>query len=534
MIRILRQQIRRDRITLPIWVLGTVLLLTVSAQSVLSEYGDTEGRAGILAVALATPALLALRGIPNGDTLGSAVHFQSFAFLAVTIGLMNVFLATRHGRADEEKGRRELVLAAPVSRLAPPVATLVVGVLANAAFTVLGFGGYLAAGLNAEGAALSAVALGLTGLTFLGLAMIAGELTETSRAANGIGVVLVLGAYALRAAGDALGTADIPNLALEPAWPSWLSPIGWGQQTLAFTEDRWWPVAALAAVAVAAAVVAMVVHSRRELGASLLPERRGRATAFPTLRSPLALAWRLQWPTLIAWAGGSALFGLALGSLVSAVADSNIDNPQIQAILQSLGHTNASEIGRTLLIAIFVIVAAVAAAAGVQSVLRVREEEAEGRLESVLATPRSRVGVLLASMLVAAAIVTVVLLATGVAAAISFIALDDADNAWLSVGSAAASAPAALSFTGITALLVGLLPRAAIGIGWGVYGLLTGIGMFGGLLGIDQDVVVHVSPIANVPALPTDDWLPTIVLGAIAIVTAALAALAFRRRDLVT
>lgn len=534
MFRILVQQVRRDRITLPIWILGTALLLTVSAQSVLSEYGDAEGRAGILAVALATPALLALRGIPNGDALGSAVHFQSFAFLAVTIGLMNVFLATRHGRADEEKGRRELVLAAPISRLAPPVATLVLGVLANGAFTVLGYGGYLAAGLDAEGAALSAGALGLTGLAFLGLAMIAGELTETSRAANGIGVVLVLGAYALRAAGDALGTADISRLTLEPAWPSWLSPIGWGQQSLAFTDNRWWPVAAIAGLAVVSAVVALLVHSRRELGASLLPERSGRAAALPALRSPLALAWRLQWPTLVAWAGGSALFGLALGSLVSAVAKANIDNPQIQAILQSLGHTDAGEIGRTLLIAIFVIVAAVAAAAGVQSVLRVREEEAEGRLESVLATPRSRVGVLLASTVVAAVIVIAVLLATGVAAAISFIELGDTDNAWLSLGSAAASAPAALSFTGITALLFALVPRVAIGIGWGVYGLLAGIGMFGGLLGIDEDVIVHVSPIANVPALPTDDWLPTVVLGAMALVTSAVAALAFRRRDLVT
>ena len=153
MVRILLQQVRRDRLTLPIWILGTALLLTVSAASVINEYGDAEGRTGILTVALATPALLALRGIPNGDTLGSAVHFQSFAFLAVTIGLMNVFLATRHGRADEEKGRRELVLATPVSRLAAPVATLILGLVANGLFVLLGVGGYLSAGLDAVGRA---------------------------------------------------------------------------------------------------------------------------------------------------------------------------------------------------------------------------------------------------------------------------------------------------------------------------------------------------------------------------------------------
>lgn len=288
MVRILLQQIRRDRLTLPIWILGTAFLLTVTANSVHTLYG-TDG-AQILTVALATPALLALRGIPNGDSLGSAVHFQSFAFLAVTIGLMNTFLATRHGRADEEKGRRELVAATPVSRLSPPIATLVLGLIANGLFVVLAVAGYQAAGLNAGGAILSATALGVTGLAFLGLGMLAGELTATSRAANGVGAILVLAFYALRAGGDALGKPDIANLTLEPAWPSWISPIGWGQQTLAFTDDNWMPVLWIAALAVGAVVIALLVHARRELGESLLPERNGRATARPGFGSPLALA----------------------------------------------------------------------------------------------------------------------------------------------------------------------------------------------------------------------------------------------------
>jgi ABC-2 type transport system permease protein len=534
MVRILLQQARRDRVTLPVWILGTTLLLTTAATAVGSEYGDRTDRAGILAVALATPALLALRGIPNGDTLGSAVHFQSFAFLAVTIGLMNVFLATRHGRGDEERGRRELVLATPVSRLAPMVATLVLAVVANAVFAVLAVGGYAAAGLDLGGSVLSAVALALTGLAFFGLTLIAGELTTTSRGANGIGVVLVLGAYAFRAAGDALGTADVGALTLDPAWPSAISPIGWGQQTLAFTADRWWPVAALAALAAASTAVALVIHSRRELGAGLVPERAGRERALAGFAHPVALAWRLQWPALVAWAGGSALLGLALGSLVSAVADPQIANPQIQAVLASLGHTDTREIGRALLIAVFVMITAVAAAAGVQAMLRMREEEAAGHLESALAAPRSRVRWVGAFLLVSALSVVGVLLATGAAAALSFATLGDGDNAWLSLGSAVVAIPAALSFAGITALVVGVAPQAAIGLAWGVYGALAGIGMFGGLMGLDEKVVQALSPIANVPALPADDWIPTIVVGGVAVLAAVLALFTFRRRDLST
>lgn len=533
MIRILLQQVRRDRLTLPIWVLGTALLLVTAASSVGQEYGDAGGRANILAVALATPAILALRGIPNGDSLGSAVHFQSYAFLAVMIGLMNVFLATRHNRADEEKGRRELVLATPVSRLTPPIATLILGLVANGVFVLLAIGGYSAVKVPAEGAVLSATALGVTGLAFRGLTLLAGELTATSRGANTIGVVLVLGAYALRAAGDALGTPDITKLTLQPAWPSWVSPIGWGQQTLAFTDEVWWPVAALGGLAVVSAVVALVIHSRRELDASLLPQRVGRSAARAGFGSPVALAWRLQWPTLVAWAGGSALFGFALGSLVSSIANAKLDNPQVTAILESLGHTQG-DVGRTLLVAVFVIIAAVAGAAGVQAVLRMREEESDGHLEPVLATPRSRVAWFLSFAGIGLLTVVIVMVATGLTSAISFFALGDVDDAWLSIGSALAALPAVLTFTGIAALAVGLLPRASIAIGWGAYGLLAGLGMFGGLMGIDDDVVKAISPIANVPALPTDDWVPTIVLGGIVIVTLVLGALAFRRRDLST
>jgi ABC-2 type transport system permease protein len=532
MLRILLQQIRRDRITLPIWILGTVLLLTTAANSVVSEYGDAEGRSAILQVALVTPALLALRGIPNGDTLGSAVHFQSFAFLAVTIGLMNTFLASRHGRADEEKGRRELLAATPISRLAPPVATLILGVIANGIFVVLATLGYQSAGLDAGSALLSSTALGVTGLAFLALGILAGELTATSRAANGVGAVIVLGAYALRAGGDALGTANLDDLTLTPAWPSWLSPIGWGQQTMAFTDDDWTPVGWIAALAVVSVAIALVVHARRELGASLLPERSGRASAGLGLGSPFGLAWRLQFPTLLAWTAGSALLGLALGSLVTAILNSGVDNPQIEAILESLGNTQG-DLADALIPALMAIVGLLAAAAGLQAVLRMRDEEADGRAETVLTTPRSRHGWLLAFTAVGALSVLVVLVATGLTSAVGFLALGDQDRAWLVFGQALVQAPAALIFVAATALFVGLVPRAAIALGWGVFAIGVGVGMFGGLLGL-PDEVVDASPAANVPVLPTDDWVPTIVLGAIVVGLDALAAFAFRRRDLVT
>lgn len=532
MLPVLLQQLRRDRIVLPIWILGTAALLAVSAASVVGEYGDAAGRTQILTIALATPTLLALRGIPNGDSLGSAVHFQSFAFLAVTIGLMNVFLATRHGRADEEKGRRELLLATPVSRLTPPVATLVLALVANAVFVALAVGGYLAAGLALGGAVLSSVALAVTGLLFYGVGAIAGELTATTRAASAIGVVVVLGAYSLRAAGDALGTADVANLTLQPAWPSAVSPIGWGQQTLAFTDDRWWPVPLIAGVAAVLVALALVIHANRELGASLLPDRAGRATAGPTLRGAFGLAWRLTRSATVWWTIDSGLLGLAIGSLVTAVSRLDFSaNPALLQIMQSLGHTDQTDVARTLIPALTTIVGLVAGAAGVQLVLRAREEEAAGRSESVLAASVSRPGYLLAFTGMAAAAVALVLLVTGLAAAVGFTSTGSDEFAWLALGQCLVQLPPALAFVGITALAVGFVPRAAIGLGWGLFGAGVVIALFGRMLQLPE-WVQNLSPFSTTPELPTDDWTSTVVVGAVAVLAAVLALLAFRRRDL--
>ena len=55
---------------------------------------------------------------------------------------------------------------------------------------------------------------------------------RSHRSADAGAVGAALGAaFILRAAGDA-GTTAL----------SWMSPIGWGQRTLTFVADRWWPL----------------------------------------------------------------------------------------------------------------------------------------------------------------------------------------------------------------------------------------------------------------------------------------------------
>jgi ABC-2 type transport system permease protein len=370
-------------------------------------------------------------------------------------------------------------------------------------------------------------------VAFLGIALLVGELTPTSRSANSIAATGVVAAYGLRAVGDALGEPDLSTLSLKSAWPSWVSPIGWGQQTFAFTRNSWWPLALSLGLAIAAATAALAVHARRELGESLLPERAGRATARATLRSPLGLAWRLHSPSVVGWSVGVGTFGLIVAFIGTAMANATFDNPQILAILRSLGHGSRQDLVSLFLSAIMVIVGLLAAASGLQAVLKLRDEEASGRAEFVLSASVSRTRWLLGTALVGAICATVVLLVTGLVAWLSFVAAGDANSGIRALVQALVQLPAALVFIGLGAMLMAVLPRISVSLTWGLFGLAAVIGIFGGLLQLPQRVM-DISPLTHVPTVPVEHWTGVVgmVLVGAALLTAAIVIL--RRRELVS
>jgi ABC-2 type transport system permease protein len=531
-IRVLALQARRDRVTLTVWVLAIALLLTGSASAVGTEFSDPAARAAVMKLGLATPSLLALRGIPNGDSAGSLLWFQVFAFLAVAVGLMNTFFATRHGRADEEQGRRELLAATPIRRSASLRATAVLGVVADAVLGILSALGFQLAGYGASGAWIVGLALASCGVAFLGIGMLASELAPTSRAANSIGVVAVLLAYALRGAGDALGTPDFTAITLTPAWPSWLSPIGWAQQSFAFTDDRVGPAVLPLALAVVAGGLAFAVHARRDLGASLLPERPGPAAAGAGLGSLFGLNWRLHRAALLGWAIGALLLGIVSGALADAVAGVVDANPQVTQVLQVLAPRGQDTTG-LLIGAIMILAGMMAAAAGIQGVLRVREEEADGRAELVLASPIGRPRWLGASVALGLLATLVVMVFAGAGALLGFGTLGLADDGWRALGQALAELPAALATVAAASVFLAIVPRVSVLLAWLVLAAAIVVGLFGPLLKLPQ-AVLDTSPFSHVPTVPFTDWGPSVILVIVDVALAAVAILLVRRRDLVS
>ena len=106
----------------------------------------------------------------------------------------------------------------------------------------------------------------------------------------------------------------------------------------AYAGDRWWVLLLPTAMAAVCVPVAMVLRSRRDLGAGLLTDRAGPSQG--KLSSVSGLAWRLQRTVLISWAVGFAAFGFLLGSISDSVTGF-LDSPQAAEYLQKLGGTDA-------------------------------------------------------------------------------------------------------------------------------------------------------------------------------------------------
>ena len=530
---LLRQRIRRDRVTVSIWVASTGFLALVSAYGVAREYGTDADREGIMRLAVSNPAILMLRGLPQGAGLDQFIFFQIFTYLALMAGLMSTFLAVRHSRAEEESGRAELIASTPAARVMPTTATLVHGLLANAALAALVALGFIAAGMQPAGSLLAGAAAGATGIAFLGVGLLAAQFFRSPRAANSVSVAAVLGSFVLRGVGDALGTPASDGLHLTSAWPSWLSPIGWAQHVDAYGANTPLPLLLHAALAAATVAAVYAIQARRDSGASLLAERPGRLTARPALRSGLALAWRLQWPSVIGWAIGGAACGLFAGSLSSLVRKAAATTPVLADTLSDIAGDGTS-LDQALVTVMLSIAGVLAAAAAIQAVIRLRQEEAGGTAELLLAAPVSRVR-WFGDYLVVGTIAIVAVLAS--AAVVGALAATASGSEGSLVGDIAASAaaqlPAALVFLGVLALVFTVFPALTAALGWSALGLAFFVGVFGPLLGL-PDGVTNTSPFANTPVPFADDvnWTGTTVMLAVAAAAIAASLALMRRRAL--
>lgn len=520
---LLRLALRRDRLMAPLWILVIVALPVGTASAIAELYPEAGQRLALGVTIMSNPALQALTGpIYDAASVGGLTAWRATNVAAVLAALMSAFLVVRHTRAEEESGRAELIGAAPVGRYALPAAAVLTAVLTNGVIAVLVTAGLTGQGLPVAGSLAFAGAVAGVGLVFTGVAAVAAQVTTSARAASSIAVGVLGVLFLVRAAGDAAAVDAV----------SWVSPVGWAQRVRAFAGERWWLIGLFAVVALVLLAGADLLARRRDLGGGLLAERRGPAVAAPWLRSPLALAWRLQRGTLATWAVAFALVGAVFGSLAATVGELVGGNEQIAAMLARLG--GAGALIDTFFAAQLRLFALVVAGYAVQAALRPRVEEAAGRAEPVLAAavPRGRwlLGHVACSLAGSALVLAIAGLAAGVAHGMRV--GEPVRQAVRICGAALAQVPAVWVSAAIAVLLFGLLPRAAAAA-WAFLVFFAVLDLFGQLFQLDETVRM-ISPYAHLPALPGGEVTvqPFMWLCLVAALVAGVGVAGFTRRDL--
>lgn len=515
---------RRDRIMLVIWIYALTAFVAATVYGFRNLYPTAAGREEFVAAAGHNPALLSLYGPLYGNSLGSLTAWRDAALLGLGAALMSIFLIVRHTRGDEEAGRLELIGSAQVGRHAALASAIAVAVTANLVVGIAATAAATALGLPAAGSIAMVGGVVGCGLAFTGIAAITAQLAQGARTARGLAIAVAGAAYLLRAAGDSADPAG-------PRWLSWLSPIGWAELNRAFGSIRWWVLALPLALAVVAAAAGALLASRRDYDAGIIAQRPGPASAAASLRTPLALAWRLQRGSLVAWLVGAVLFGLVIGSSAKGIGGL-LGSAQVRRVVITLGGQAA--LTNAYLAAVLGFSGLLAAGYAISTVLRLRSEENEGHADPVLSTGVGRVGWGGAHLLIATAGTVLLVAAVGLSAGLGYTYRSGGGGAEIVrlLLAGLAQAPAALVIGGLAAALFGFLPRLSVSISWTALGVVVAMLLLRATIRLSH-WVYDLSPFTHLPKLPGGAVtpMPLILLGVIAVLLGVAGLAGLRSRD---
>jgi ABC-2 type transport system permease protein len=522
---LIKLALRRDRIMLVVWLYVLTAFVAATVYGFGNLYPDAAARQKVIGTVGHNPALLSLYGPLYGTSLGSLTAWRVAAFLGLGAGLMSIFLVVRHTRADEEFGRLELIGAGVVGRRAPLACAVAVAWIANLVIGLAMSVAAIALGLPAIGSIAMVAGVVSCGLAFAAVAAVTAQLAPGARTARGLAIGVILVAFLLRATGDSAGASG-------PRWLSWLSPIGWTELVRAFGAIRWWVLAlpVLTTLAVTAGAAALAVS--RDYDAGLFAQRPGPAAGSPSLASPLALAWRLQRGSLLAWVVGAFVYGGVVGSSAKGIGGL-LSSAQLKQIIQRLG--GHAGLANSYLAAILSFTGLLAAGYAIGAVLRLRSEESAGHADSVLATGTGRIAWSASHLIIAAAGTIVIVASAGLGAGLGYAYRAGGGGSEIGrlLAAGLAQAPAALVLAGLAMALFGLLPRFSSSASWTVLGGLALLLLLGATFKFSH-WVMDLSPFTHLPKLPGGVvyGLPLVLLGLIAIALTGAGLVGLRHRDL--
>jgi ABC-2 type transport system permease protein len=447
-------------------------------------------RSGLLASMGSNAGLKALLGdTQHIYTRGGFTDWRATGVIVLVASIWGLLVSTRSLRGEEAAGRWELFLAGqttPRRAAAGALAGLGAGVgvmyLLTALLTIA-LGTRHSVAIGPGRGMLLALALVAGAAMFAAVGAVASELFATRGRAAGVSGAVFGAAFMLRALGDATSSAH---------WLVYVSPLGWVEQLHPLTSPQplWLlPIAGLTGVCALAAVLL----ANRDLGTSVVADKDTAAPRMALLGSPVLLALRLSWASIVSWLAAAVIAGLLYGSLAKSTGQAFASSGMLRKFTGQLTHVALRQLqldgtrvfaGIVFLILMTLIMAYVASAMG-----RLREDEAEGYLDNLVVRKVSRPRFLAGR----AGLILAVLVIAGVAAGTSFWAAAASQHSGLAASELLqaglnSAAPAAL-LLGIGVLTLGFAPRLTSIVCWGMLAWAFLLDMLGSALKINHWVM---------------------------------------------
>lgn len=534
--RLVRFMLKREAVTSTVWIL-ILALFSASMAPAINGMFDAAARQQF-STSFNNPVMIAMMGPLYGAdnyTTGAMYSGMMLLWILITVGVMNVFLVARHTRADEEKGRAEVVRSLPVGRLTNLNATMITAVIINVilgSLTGLSLAVTGVESITFSGSMLYGAVMCVTGLVFAAVTALFCQLSSSKSGAVGYSFLTLGVFYMLRAAGD-----------MKSEFTACLSPLGLAQRAQVYVGDYWWPVIILLIESVVIAAASYKLNAMRDLDQGFIPARPGAKEASFLLRSPFGLAFRLLRNTMIVWLIVMFTLGASYGSIIGDINKFIGDSPEYlqimgipAAVISTMTDAAKEEIIQKYFMSFVTsMMALISIVPLLISALKPRNEEKENRAEHVLSRVVPRVKYLTGYTFLAYALSVLLQIATAVGIYLSAAALAGESNPFdfgILLKANLAYLPALWVMISIAVLLVGLLPKASSAI-WGYYGFVCFTSFIGEVIGL-PNWLLNLAPLKHISKilLVNIDYAPLIILTIIAAVLTAAGFIFYRKRDM--
>ncbi len=331
----------------------------------------------------------ALIGAPHHiETVNGFTAWRTMGLFILIGSIWAILAASRTFRGEEAAGRWEMFLVGQTTTRRATLQALL-GLYASvlAIFVLVAAGTYAAGFYHSIGFTLSnSLYMGLAAmcapLIILTFGALASQIQPTRSRTAGMTAAFFGLSFLLRAVGNADSHVH---------WLVAVSPLGWVEQLRPLTGSQplWLLPILLLMVVIGSAAVA--IAGRRDMGASVLPDKDSAPPHLRLLKTPLGLAWRLNRLPMITWLTGLFIFATGFSSLSKAAAAAIKASPSAEQSFARLG--GAAHVAATIFLGVVFLIGMTIMLLLVTSTLNaLRDDEAEGYLDNLLVRPVSRAG----------------------------------------------------------------------------------------------------------------------------------------------